>query len=380
MVEKGGGAVYLTKEEEEMLNGDDETLVRCMEILVANGEANDAERLVEITSAHISGVSYDNIGDAGLEWLESFEGKVKVPTTVNPAGMDLVRWREMGISEEFYEKQIKVLKVFERLGADLALTCTPYYLKKPKYGEHIAWAESSAIVYANSILGARTNRECGPCALAAAMVGKTPYYGLHIKENRAPTVLVKIRGNLAAAGYIGGKELPNEIPYFVFDRKVTQDELKLLGAALAASGNVAMFHAEGITPEWKDFERPEEKIEIVGEIKAECDPDLITIGCPHASREELELILKLMDGRKVKREFWIFTSRKIVESNGDVVRKLEALGAKVFSDTCMVVSPATGRFRCVMVNSGKAFNYLPSMRGVEVAFGSLKDCVERAVD
>ncbi len=372
--------MYLTKEEEEMLNGDDETLARCMEILVANGEANDAERLIEITSAHISGVSYDNIGEAGLEWLESLAGKVKVPTTVNPAGMDLVRWREMGISDEFYEKQMRVLKVFERLGAELALTCTPYYLREPKFGEHIAWAESSAIVYANSILGARTNRECGPCAIAAAIIGKTPYYGLHIKENRSPTVLVKVRGDLAAAGYIGGKELPDEVPYFVFDRKVTKNELKLLGAALAASGNVAMFHAEGITPEWKDFERPAEKIEIVGEIKAECDPDLITIGCPHASREELELILKLMDGRKAKREFWIFTSRKIVESSGDVVRKLEALGVKVFSDTCMVVSPATGRFRCVMVNSGKAFNYLPSMRGVEVAFGSLRECVERAIE
>jgi len=371
--------MHLTKEEEKMLNSDNETLRKCMEILVAVGETNDAERLVEITSAHISGVSYDNIGEAGLEWLESLEGKVKVPATVNPAGMDLKKWKEMGISEDFYEKQMRVLRVFEKLGVELALTCTPYYLSRPKYGEHIAWAESSAIVYANSIIGARTNRECGPCALAAAIVGKTPYYGLHVKENRAPTITVKIKGDLAAAGYIGGEELKNEIPYFVFDREVPEYELKLLGAALAASGNTAMFHAEGITPEWKDFEKPSEKIEIVGELRTECEPDLITIGCPHTSKEELELILKLLKGRKVRKEFWIFTSRKISGESSDLVEKLESLGVKVFNDTCMVVSPATQRFECIMVNSGKAFNYLPLMRKVEVTFGDLKTCVEKAV-
>ncbi|WP_290623560.1 MULTISPECIES: aconitase X catalytic domain-containing protein [unclassified Archaeoglobus] len=371
--------MYLTKEEERMLNSENETIRKCMEILVAVGETNDAERLVEITSAHISGVSYDNIGDAGLEWLESLDGRVRVPTTLNPAGMDLKRWREMGISEDFYENQMKVLEVFEKLGVEIVLTCTPYYLSRPKFGEHIAWAESSAIVYANSIIGARTNRECGPCALAAAIIGKTPYYGLHIKENRAPTITVKIKGNLAAAGYIGGKELKDEIPYFVFEREVEEWELKLLGAALAASGNTVMFHAEGITPEWEDFEKPSEKIEISGELKAECEPDLITIGCPHTSGQELETILKLLDGRKVKKEFWIFTSRKVFSEKRDVVKKLETLGVKVFNDTCMVVSPATQRFECVMVNSGKAFNYLPSMRKVNVAFGNLKRCVEEAV-
>lgn len=371
--------MYLTKEEEEMLYSDDETLSKCMEIIVAVGEASDAERLVEIKSAHVSGVSYDNIGDAGLEWLESLRGRVRVPTTVNPAGMDLRRWKEMGIDEDFYEKQMRVLRVFERLGMKVALTCTPYYLSRPKLGDHIAWAESSAIVYANSLIGARTNRECGPCAIAAAITGRTPYYGLHIKENRAPTVTVEIRGDLSAAGYVGGKELKDEIPYFIFDREVSEYELKLFGAALAASGNTAIFHAEGITPEWRDFERPSEKIEIVGELKMECEPDLIAIGCPHVSGDELRLILKMLDGRSVKKEFWVFTSRKVSEKNDEIVKRLESLGVKVFNDTCMVVSPATQRFNCVMVNSGKALNYLPSMRGVDVAFGDLKSCIEEAV-
>ncbi len=371
--------MYLSKEEEEMLNSDDETISKCMEILVTLGKFFGAERLVKITSAHISGVSYENIGDEGLEWLKSLRGKVLVPTTINPAGMDLKRWKEMGISEEFYAKQMEIVKALTDLGAEPVLTCTPYYLRKPKFGEHIAWAESSAVVYANSLLGARTNRESGISALAAAITGRTPYYGLHIKENRAPTILVKIKGDLSAAGYLAGKELKNEIPYFVFERSVEEWELKLLGAALAASGNVAMFHAERITPEWKDFEKPSEKFEVEGRVDKRCDAQLIAIGCPHVSADELRLILKLMNGRRVRKEFWIFAARDVVERSRDVVEKLEELGAKVFCDTCMVVSPASEKYECIMVNSGKALEYLPKLRGVDISFADIKSCVEAAV-
>ncbi|MDI3498940.1 aconitase X [Archaeoglobus sp.] len=371
--------MYLTKEEERLLESENDTIRKCMEILVAEGEANEAERLVEVKSAHISGVSYDNIGEAGLEWLESLDAKLKVPATLNPAGMDVERWREMGIDEEFYEKQMRVLRVFERLGVRMTLTCTPYYLLRPEFGDHLAWAESSAIVYANSIIGARTERESGPSAIAAAIIGKIPYYGVHIKENRAPTIFVRLKGDLAAAGYKAGRELRDQIPYFVFDRSVTEEELKLLGAALAATGNTVMFHAENYTPEWKDFEKPAEKIEVDDRLERACEPDLITIGCPHASVRELETILKLMGGRKAKKEFWVFTARDVARKAEKIVQKLEELGVKVFSDTCMVVSPATSKFRCIMVNSGKALYYLPNKRDVDVAFGDLRKCVETAV-
>ncbi len=371
--------MHLTKEEERLLESENDTIRKCMKILVAEGEANEAERLIEVKSAHISGVSYDNIGEAGLEWLESLDAELKVPATLNPAGMDVERWREMGIEDDFYEKQMRVLKVFERLGVKMILTCTPYYLLKPSFGDHLAWAESSAIVYANSVIGARTERESGPSAIAAAIIGKIPCYGVHIKENRAPTILVKLKGDLAAAGYKAGRELRDHIPYFVFERSVTEEELKLLGAALAATGNTVMFHAENYTPEWRDFEKPSEKVEIDDRLEMACEPDLITIGCPHASLRELEMILKLMNGRKAKREFWVFAARDVVRSASEIVQRLEELGVKVFSDTCMVVSPATSRFRCVMVNSGKALHYLPNKRKVEVTFGDLKKCVETAV-
>ncbi|MEM1578064.1 MAG: aconitase X catalytic domain-containing protein [Archaeoglobaceae archaeon] len=365
------------KEKEKMLESEETR--ECMKILVALARIYDAESFIKISSAHISGVSYDNIGDEGLEWLRSIRGRVKVRTTLNPAGMDLEKWAEMGISEEFYKKQMEIIDVFKKLGVEITLTCTPYYIHSPKFGEHLAWAESSAIVYANSILGARTNRESGISALASAITGVTPYYGLHIKENRAPTVLVRARGDLSALGYKAGMELPNEIPYFVFEKEVSMDELKLLSASIAATGNIAMFHAEKITPEWKEFERPKEVVEIEGKIEKSCHADLIAIGCPHCSIEELKMILKLLNGRKVKKEFWIFTSREVAENAKFIVESLENLGARVFMDTCMVVSPLTEKFRCVMVNSGKALEYLPKKRKVDVAFGDLRSCVENAV-
>lgn len=368
----------LGDEERKRLLESDETM-ECMKILDALAKIYDAKGFVKISSAHISGVSYDNIGDEGLEWLRSIKGRVRVKTTLNPAGMDLEKWVEMGISEEFYRKQMEIIDAFKKLGVETTLTCTPYYVYTPRFGEHIAWAESSAIVYANSILGARTNRESGISALASAITGVTPYYGLHIKENRAPTVIVKAKGDLSALGYKAGLELPNEIPYFVFEREVSIDELKLLSASIAATGNIAMFHAEKITPEWREFERPREVVEIDGKIEKSCHADLIAIGCPHCSMEELEMILKLLNGRKVKKEFWIFTSRKVAEKAKLIVESLEKLGAKVFMDTCMVVSPATEKFRCVMVNSGKALEYLPKKRKVEVAFGDVRSCVESAV-
>ena len=378
--------MYLTKEEEKLLESDNPTIAKSMEIIVALGEIFGAERLIPVKSAQISGISYQNIGDAGLEWLESLNAKVKVPAMVNPAGMDVERWKEMGIDEGFYRKQMRILKALEKLGAELTLTCTPYYVHPPSYGDHLAWAESSAVIYANSVIGARTNRESGISALASAITGKTPYYGMHVKENRAPGVLVEVEGELtdadvSAIGYQVGNEL-NEIPIFRFPRKLSNDEMKLLGAAMASTGNAAIFHVEGQTPEWKDFQIPEERIKLdVKEIKTDCEPDLIALGCPHLSKDELMRVLEILraENKKVKRDLWLFTSRKMSEECENVVKEIESFGAKVFNDTCMVVSPATEAYECVMVNSGKALTYLPKLRKVRVAFGSLEECVRRAV-
>jgi hypothetical protein len=380
--------MYLSREEEKFLESDNPTIKKSMEILVALGEIFEADRLIEVKSVQISGISYQNIGDAGLEWLESLDAKFVVKAMINPAGMDIIRWKEMGIDEGFYRKQMRIINTLVRLGAEKSLTCTPYYFDPPSFGDHLAWAESNAVVYANSLIGARTNRESGISALASGIIGKTPNYGLHIQENREPTLIVDVEFEIkneaeaSILGYISGEKVAGEVPYFRFKNTLPESWLKLMGASLAAKGNTALFHVEEQTPEWNKFSISGlEKIEVdIVEIKTdECEPDLIALGCPHLSEQELENLYGVVKDRgKVKREFWVFLSRKLIEKRKSIVEKIEEHGIKVFSDTCMVVSPATESYECVMVNSGKALQYLPKLRRVQVKIGSMKECVEEA--
>src|SRR5437773_1367031 len=188
-----------------------------MEILRAVGRLADAPRLVPITSAHVSGASYKVIGDPGLEFLEDFaqSARVSVPTTVNPLGTDLAQWQALGIPATFAEKQGRIARAYEAMGVRPTYSCTPYLLGVgPAFGEHIAWAESSAVCFANSVLGARTNREGGPAALAAAIVGATPEYGLHTEGGREPTVIVTVRAKPRGIDYsligLGSPQLSTE--------------------------------------------------------------------------------------------------------------------------------------------------------------------------
>ncbi len=192
--------MYLTKNEQKMLDGEEGYAAKkSMEILVALGNIYGAEKLIEVGSVQVAGVSYHNLGDAGLEFLNELakDGKVKVLTTLNPAGMDLENWQNLGIDPEFARKQNLVIEAFSKMGIIVSCTCTPYLIGNlPRYGEHVAWSESSAVTFANSVIGAKTNREGGPSALAAAFVGKTPCYGLHLDENRVPDIHVEVDGGL----------------------------------------------------------------------------------------------------------------------------------------------------------------------------------------
>src|SRR5213596_2118568 len=166
-----------------------------MRLLLTVARLTDADRLVPIASAHVSGASYKMIGDPGLEFLEDFarDARVTVPTSLNPLGTDLAQWRELGIPAEFADKQERIARAYGSMGVRPSFTCTPYLVgARPGFGEHVAWAESNAVCFANSVLGARTNREGGPSALAAAIVGATPEYGLHTDEGRKPTTVVRV--------------------------------------------------------------------------------------------------------------------------------------------------------------------------------------------
>jgi predicted aconitase len=385
--------LQLLPEEERILAGElGETRQKMMEILVALGKVFGAERLVPIRSAQVSGASYKTIGEAGLAWLSELDARVVVPSVLNPVGMDRVHWRDMGISAGFARKQEEVIAAYARLGIRLECTCTPYYLYQTRYGEHLAWSESSAVSYANSVIGARTNREGGPGALAAAIIGKTPAYGLHLINERRPQLVIAIEDSPAwrdtalygALGYCAGKLAGNRVPLLTGIRP-RRDQLKALGAAMAASGAVALYHVAGITPEARVFSYSPDGLEViplsVGEVTdlfREQPVDAVALGCPHCSPEELSEIADLLSGKKVKIPVFIFASRKVIESESDAVAVIERSGARVYADTCMVVSPAMERYGAVMVNSGKAFAYVPDMCGAAVRLGTTDECVRTA--
>jgi len=379
--------VYLTKEEERLLEDPNPSIAKAMEILIAVGKIFKAEKLVSIKSAHVSGISYQNIGDEGLEWLEGINAKVRVRTTINPAGIDLKKWKKMNVSENFYQKQMRILNVFKKLGADLTLTCTPYLIYQPEKGDILAWSESSAIIYANSVLGARTNRESGITALAAAIIGKTPYYGLLLEENRIPNILIKYNGEinyktLSLLGLKVGEILKaDEIPVFKFKRRLSNDEMKILGASLASAGDLAIFHIADQTPEARTDTVVETLTLEIKDETAYCDPDVVVFGCPHLSKDELLDIYRFIaKNGKVKRKVWLFTSRHLIERNKNIVDKLELNGVEVFADTCIVVSPLAKSVNSVLTNSGKAYTYLPKLRGVKTYLASTEDCLKKMYD
>ncbi len=372
---------------------------KCMEILVALGEIYGADRLIPVSSAQVSGVSYKNLGDAGIEFLDELavDGRARVKSTLNPAGMDLSSWKEQRINEEFARKQLEVIGAYTRLGLEPACTCTPYLAGNlPAFSEHIAWSESSAVVYANSVLGARTNREGGPSALAASLTGRTPYYGYHLDEGRTPTLRVEVSALLespedfSAMGYYVGKVARNGVPYFRGVESAGLEDLKTLSAALASSGGVAMFHMEGITPEANmapkqsmdslsfdsgDLRNARETLSDSGQ------PDFIAVGCPHCSLTELATIAQRLKGRTLKRELWVCCSRAVKElaDKTGYSRTIEASGARLACDTCMVVAPIESMgFTVVATNSAKACHYLRN-NGLRVRFLPLEKCLEEAM-
>jgi predicted aconitase len=368
-----------------------ETRQKMMEILVALGKVFGAERLVRIRSAQVSGASYKTIGKYGLDWLRSLDARVVVPTVLNPIGMDRERWQDMGIPEDFSRKQQEVITAYQRLGIRLECTCTPYELTSIRYGEHLAWSESSAVAYANSAIGARTNREGGPSALAAAIIGKTPCYGLHLLANRHPQLIIDPPSDFdwdpakyGALGYLAGRLAGNRIPFFRGIRP-DADSLKALGAAMAATGAVALFHVEGITPESRIFRYEVSELERFSIESGEIDRlfsampvEAVAIGCPHCSPRELHRLAELLAGKKITRPLYIFTARGVRERNPGVVNAIEQSGARVYADTCMVVSPAMEQYGTIMVNSGKALAYVPDMCGALVRMGTTEECIETA--
>ncbi len=395
----------LTSAEKAMLSGEQGTAVRkSMEILVALGTIYGANRLVPVASVQIAGVSFDNLGEAGLEFLDDMAAsgaRAKVLATLNPAGMDVENWQALGIDPAFARDQQRVIEAYTRMGIVPTCSCTPYLFGNlPHFGEHIAWAESSAVCYANSVLGARTNREGGPSALAAALTGKTPNYGLHLDENRRPGLTVRVVTGLdggrdfGALGLVVGRLIESRrskaIPYIRGVGRASGDELKSFCASLATYGGLALFHMEGITPESSLHSPPadtvvvsrddlEEGAALLNDTSAEVD--FLSLGCPHASLAELAHIAESLAGKTVKRTLWITTARptKIIADQMGYIAVIEAAGAVVAADTCCVVAPIKDRFTVLATDSAKACYYAGSKHGFKTRFLTMDEVLQEAV-
>ena len=390
----------LTAEEQEMLDGKHGNATRkAMEIITTLGEIYDAERLIPVSSVQIAGVSYHNLGEAGLEYLSELavDGQVRVLTTLNPAGMDLEEWKKHGIDEDFAENQQRVVDSFAKMGVVTTCTCTPYLIGNlPHYGEHIAWAESSAVCFANSVIGALTNREGGPSALATALTGRTAEYGFHLEKNRVAQVRYDVKAKIentddfGLLGQVIGERTGKTIPYITGIEDATTEELKSFCASIATYGGIALFHMEGITPNRTTVPEEVETVtqdDIDAARKALDDEgaeiDFISIGCPHASIKEIATIAELLEGKQVAegKTVWITTARP----TKDLARKMgyydtiEKAGAYLVSDACCAVAPLKGRFQGLMTDSAKACYYARGKNKFKTEIGTVPECIEEAL-
>ena len=408
--------MFLTDEEKKMLAGENGTPIRkAMEILTQLGEIYGAERMLPIQNVHMPGSSVVVTGKAGIKFVETMGcngNKFCTYTTLNTAAVDMDNWKELGFPEEFYVDQIRLTNAYKNMGGIACHTCIPYLNGNlPRFGEHVAWGESSAIVFVNSVIGARTNREGGPSALAAALVGRVPAYGFHLDENRIGQVRVDVRSDLhgtyeyGTLGYYVGKICQELVPVFTgIPAHVTIDELKMLGAALASSGSVALYHVVGVTPEAPTldaaFKGCTPKLELVysrGEHQKTSAAlnkivndkvDLVVMGCPHASIEELRCIAEQLQGKKINPDvdLWVTTAlgiKELARRTGHL-DLIEKAGGKVVCDTCPVLGPTAdlvGKkgYRSLATNSAKLAHYIPGQWGIGSFYGSLEQCVQAAL-
>jgi predicted aconitase len=340
-------------------------------------------------------------------WAEDMAAKgakVAVPTSGNVIGVD--RSRDLGMPSQWVDNQMRIEAAYEKMGMLGLSSCTPYFCGlAPKFGDIVAWAESSAVVYVNSILGARDNREGGPSALAAALTGRTPLCGLHLDQNRLGDVLVRLASpvesheDYGAVGNYVGKLVGERVPVFENLGRPSQEILAAFGAALASAGGVALFHAVGLTPEARTLEeafkgKKRETVEIgrreiergyANMISAKSrDVDFVAIGCPHATIRQIGEIAEKLGGRKVSSKvmMWVQTNMATlaIAKQAGYADALERAGAVLTQDLCAVLAvPEALGATTVATNSPKLAFYGPGANGLGVWYGGLDKCLDAAV-
>lgn len=414
--------VELNEKDREMLDGDHgEGYQKAMEVVLAMARMYGATRLIDISYAHIDACIY--VGPAGLRFAQTFEAygtKFAVPTTLNAVSVDQRRWEELGVSPEEALPAIAQADAYISMGASpQSFTCAPYLLPDgPKQDDQIVWAESNAVVYANSVLGAKTQKYPDMLDVLVALTGRAPLAGCHVEEERLPRIRINVDSRLAnktdesiwpLLGYRVGAEVGDEVVVIcgLEESQPNEDDLKAFGAAFATISASPMFHIRGVTPgavSWKDVDGGpgewDKKIDKVidltrgdlaaswKELNSAADPSvgLIAIGNPHASTREVEALAKMVQDRKLApgTDFVITMGRYTYDkcSAGGHVDTLKQFGADVLTDTCwcMIDRPIVrDEIVNVMTNSAKYAHYGPGRTGKKAHFGSLADCVEAAV-
>jgi predicted aconitase len=381
-----------------------------MRIVIEMAELMGATRLLDIASAHVDGCLYH--GRAGLDFAERLAAggaQVSVPATLNVGYLDLLHPEfDRGDATTRADAR-RQMDLYVAMGCRPTWTCAPYQLpERPAFGEHVAWAESNAIAFCNSVLGARTNRYGDFIDVCAAITGRVPFAGLHRDEERRASLVLRLEGVPArlldsdalypVLGHVLGREAGNAVTAVVgLPAATSEDRLKAIGAAAASSGSVAMFHVVGVTPEAPSVEvatgdEPVPEIVVTTDRLRAAREELstgggerlgaVSLGTPHASLAELEGIAGLLGRERPLVPLYVNTGRDVLSEAGrrGIAAALEAAGVRVVTDTCTYLTPIMGEVDGpVMTDSGKWAWYAPANIGAEVVIGGMEECVLSAL-
>jgi predicted aconitase len=380
--------MQLTKEEEKIISGESgEALASAYRILLAIGNATEATKLIPIKWAHLSGVNYNTVGDAGVEFLEKFstEVKVKVKTTLNPMGFD--RNKPGDMSDYFVKQQMSIIKSYHSMGATPSFTCIPYEIFEiPVKNSAVSFAESSAAIFSNSILGLLTNKESALSALASSVTGKAPYSDLRVAELRNPKATIKPDFKLMTEldygllGYFGGKTVKEScVAFDGIEKKPEMIKAKALSASLGTSGSCGMFTIGDPTKEVISFGKQELNT-IKDELNTAEEGDIITLGSPQLGLNELNLLSDLVEGKKFTKRCMIFCPRAIHHQAVQIgiTDKIIKAGGEFICDSCTCLTPLVTRddVDSVITNSIKCAYYMNHSNKIGTTIKDLRTIIK----
>lgn len=408
-------SLVLTMEERAWLDGQaGQPRALAMRVITGTAKLMGAQKLIPVASAHIDGALYH--GDSGTlfgEKLVDLGAKVAIPATLNVGGLDLSCGAKVRLPPHEHDMARRMMRAYEAMGCAPTWTCAPYQAgHRPALGSDVAWGESNAVAFCNSVLGARTNRYGDFLDICCAIAARAPYYGLHIPENRHASFALDCSGLSPALrasdvfwpviGTLFGQRAGTDIGVVLGLENAAsggkiEDKLKAFGAAAASAGAVGLFHILGVTPEAPDLATVtggNPGIPVIPVTSAMLDSaraglstthenaiDAVAVGSPHCSFEELMEIDRLIAGRRLVRPFYACTGRHAVKALEAAGRRkaLESAGVTLVADTCVVVTPILSEISGVlMTNSGKFAHYAPGNTGYAVQYGALAECVESA--